>query len=132
MLDLPAGGGVQHRDNGFSPPFLTLTEKAEVCNLSSGTSRTLLGQFGASCFSCPVDAFLWTGACRSAAQLGFLLFIPALLTEVREEGSNLSAGGSRRVYEERKGREELLRRLRQEDCKIGTSLGNKARPCLRK
>lgn len=71
-----------------------------------------------------MDALLWTVAHRTTAQLWFLFFIPALFTEVREESCNLSAGGNHRVYEERKRREELLRRLRQEDCKIGTNLGN--------
>lgn len=80
----------------------------------------MLGWFGASCFSCTVDAFLWTVVHRATAQLGFLLLVPALFAEVGEEGFDLSAGGNRGVYEKRTGREELLRRLRQEDCKIGT------------
>lgn len=67
-----------------------------------------------------MDTFLWTVVHRTTPQLGFLLLIPALFTEVREEGCNLSAGGNHGVYEKRRGREELLRRLRQEDCKIGT------------
>lgn len=66
-----------------------------------------------------MDAFLWAVVHRTTAQLGFLLFIPALFAEVREEGCNLSAGGNHGVYEKRRNREELLRKLRQEDCKIG-------------
>lgn len=67
-----------------------------------------------------MDAFLWAVVHRTTAQLGLLLLVPALFTEVREEGCDLSAGGNHRVYEGRRGRDGLLRRLRQEDCKIGT------------
>ena len=48
-----------------------------------------------------MDAFLWTVVHRTTAQLRFLLLIPALLTEVREEGCDLSAGGNHGVYEKR-------------------------------
>lgn len=91
MLDLPAGGG-SNRQTMASAPFPDPNR-----DLSSGTKGTLLGRLGASCLNCTVDAFLWTVAYRTAAQLGFLLFIPALFTEVGEESGNLSAGGNHGV-----------------------------------
>ena len=117
MLGLWTGDGVQERQ--CLQPTIPLRDRQDFTRLVPGFP-----------FQRTVDPFLWTVPHRTTAQLGLLLFIPALFTEVREESCDLSAGGSHRVYEERRGREELLRRLRQEDCKIGTSLGNNARPCL--
>ena len=59
---------------------------------SSHTHRPVSGWPQASCWSSKVDATLGTVVHRATAQLGLLLLVPALFTEIREEGCNLSTG----------------------------------------